>query len=114
MRFVNGTEQTLQVHSIHPLQVLQVMDESGIQTWEELKHFQPEMKYLRFAQRVAALALTFKNKDPWTVERIQTSFASMDDVGKVFLACAGLSTEAFGPKTAHGTSMKSARKTPYG
>ena len=91
VRFADGKECTLPVHGVGQLQVLSALDEIGIKDWSELKGATPSLQSIRLMFKIAAAALSFGGEEAWTVEKIQSSFADVEQVTKVFDACFALS-----------------------
>jgi hypothetical protein len=110
VKFADGTEHTLPIHGITQLQMIRLLDELGIKSFDELKSAEPTLQMVRFMTRAAAHALTFeKTQDIWNLERIKQSFADMEQISKVFLACVSLSAL---PKAPKGESQMR-KQAPY-
>jgi hypothetical protein len=91
VKYADGTEHTLPFHGITQLQLLRLADELGFKNFQDLIGPEPNLAKVRLMTRTAAEALTFKKtQDIWTLERIEQSFADLDQVVKVFLACINL------------------------
>ncbi len=113
IKFIDGTEGILPVHGISQLQVLRVLDEVGIKSWRELQTKEPSLEAIRFMQKIAAMALTFKGQaEAWTVERIQNSFADVEQVTKVFVKSVQLA-QFTGRPSEPAPNMKK-KHGPYG
>jgi hypothetical protein len=110
VKFADGSERTLPIHGITQLQFVQVLDEVGVKSFDALKSAEPTLEMIRTMTRVVALALTFeKPQDAWSVERITSSFADMEQVCKAFLKCLALSPLPQAPKT----QRRREKQTPY-
>lgn len=61
------------------------MDEAGIKNFEELTRTENSLRSIEFMERVVAAGLTFQGSSlTWTVEKLQTMFADLDEITKVF------------------------------
>ena len=110
VKYADGTEHTLPIHGITQLQLIRLADELGIKSLDELKATEPTLQMIRFMTHAAAQALTFeKIQDVWNLKRLEESFADMEQVCKVFLACVNLSTFPRGSKPESQTR----KQTPY-
>jgi hypothetical protein len=110
VRYVDGSEHTLPVHGITQLQVMCLADEIGVKDLSELTIPGVTVTMIRYLIRAAAAALTFeKIGEIWTPERIGKTLADSDQVGKVFLACLGLSSLPQPPKA----GVQTRKQTPY-
>jgi hypothetical protein len=110
VKFADGSEHTLPLHGITQLQLICLAEELGIKNFDELKAKEPTLAMIRFMTHAAAQALTFeKTQDIWNLERIAKSFADIEQVCKIFLACVSLSTLPQAAKS-QGQTRK---QTPY-
>ncbi len=109
-KFADGNERTLPIHGITQLQLLRLLDEVGVKSFDALKATEPTLEMIRVMTRAAALALTFeKTQDLWNLERIEESFADMEQICNVFMKCLELSTFPQAAKS-EGQTRK---QTPY-
>jgi hypothetical protein len=110
VKYVDGTEHTLAVHSITQLELVRLAGEIGVKDLADLLGTEVTVVKMRFVIQAAAHALTFdKIGEIWTLERIEKSFADMEQINKVFLACLGLSSFPQPPKT----GVQTRKQTPY-
>jgi hypothetical protein len=94
------------------MQFLGILDEVGVKSFDALKGTEPTLEMIRVITRVAVLALTFeKTQDIWNLERIEKSFADMEQICKVWLACFSLSKLPQAPSTT--SAEKNRKMTPY-
>jgi hypothetical protein len=92
VKYADGSERTLPIHGITQLQFLRLLDEVGVKSFDALKAAEPTLEMIRVMTRAVALALTFeKTQDLWNLERIEKSFADMEQICKAFLKCLELS-----------------------
>jgi hypothetical protein len=91
IQFQDGQEHTLPIHGIRPLQVLRVLNELGVKDWSELQTGTRTLESIRFTTKIVAAALSVPGKEVWTVERIQESFAGLEEIVKAFVKCFELS-----------------------
>jgi hypothetical protein len=92
VKFADGTERTLPIHGITQLQFIRLLDEVGVKSFDVLKGAEPTLEMIRVMTRGVALALTFeKMQDIWNLERIEKSFADMEQICKAWLKCLELS-----------------------
>ena len=116
VKFFDGSEHALPVHSMSPLELLWLADEIGMKeppkTVETTVDAEAVLAIMRVILRAAASALTFpKIGEIWTAERVAKTLADADQVAKVFDACCKLSTPMHGqdPKSPPQTR----KQTPY-
>jgi hypothetical protein len=81
----------LPIHGIGHLHFLSAVDEVGVKYWSELTVTPPSLQAIRLMFKIASLALSFPGQEPWSVEKIQSSFADAVQVANVFNACLALS-----------------------
>jgi hypothetical protein len=91
VKFVDGSLHTLPVHGLGQVELLVLVDELGFSDFQELLSSEATLQKIRLVNRVVARALTFAGKDVWDLERIQNSFADVNELAKIFLACVSLS-----------------------
>lgn len=92
VQFADGKELTLPIHGIRLLQFINVLEECGVKSFEELTGSQQNgFLALRCATTVSALALTFPGQETWSAEKIQKTFADVIEITKVFNRCIQLS-----------------------
>jgi len=112
VKFADGSEHTLPIHTITQLQLLQACDDVGIKDFREVTTATPNLQAFRFFVRIAAMALSFQGAlEAWTVERIQGTFADMIEVMKVSTACINLSNFAEREKLGKAAQRQAMR--PY-
>jgi hypothetical protein len=110
VKFADGNERTLPIHGITQLQLIRLLDELDIKSFDALKAEEPTLEMIRFMTHAVAKALTFeKTQDIWNLERIEKSFTDMEDVAKVFLKCLALSPLPQALKTERHVR----KQTPY-
>jgi len=110
VKFTDGNERTLPIHGITQLQMIRLLDELDIKSFDALKAKEPTLEMIRFMTRAVAEALTFqKTQDIWNLERIEKSLADMEQVCKAFLKCLELSPLPQVPKT----ETRVRKQTPY-
>jgi len=111
--FADGAEHTLPIHGITQLQFVRLLDEVGVKSFDALKGTEPTLEMIRVMTRAAALALTFeKIQDVWNLERIEKSFADMEQICKIWLVCISLSNLPHAPSTT-SAEKKTRKMTPY-
>ena len=92
VKFADGNECTLPIHGLSELKLLVLMDECGIKNLSELTCEEVTIQKMRLMLRIAAEALTFeKMQDVWTLDRIQRTFADVEQIAKAFSLCIELS-----------------------
>jgi hypothetical protein len=81
VKLADGSERTLPIHGITQLQFIRLLDEVGVKSFDALKAAKPTLEMIRVITRAVALALTFEEtQDIWNLERIEESFADMEQV----------------------------------
>lgn len=110
VKYADGSERTLPIHGITQLQLVRLLDEVGVKSFDALTAAEPTLEMIRVMTRTVALALTFeKTRDVWSLERIEKSFADMEQVCNAFLKCLELSSIPKAPKT----ETQTRKQTPY-
>jgi hypothetical protein len=116
VRFADGSEHTLPVHGLSQVEFLVLIDELGFSDFQELMNSEATLQKIRMVNRVVVRALTFAGKDVWDLDRVQKSFADVNELVKVFLACMSLTKpQQAKPSTASAEKVANAtEKNPGG
>jgi len=91
VRFATGQDTTLPIHGLRQPQTLQIMDELDVKDFSELTGPQLTLQKIRFMTKVSAIALTFPGQENWSVERINDTFADLQQIAKIFTKALELS-----------------------
>jgi len=91
VKFNDGSEHVLPIHGLNAFDFMNVLDELGIKSFEELQFKPASLAAIRAIEKCIALGLSFPNGEQWSVEKIRSNFSGLEQVAEIFTQVVAIS-----------------------